>query len=809
MANGLSIAEAHERLIREGKNRIPQKRKGPIGLFLRQFQSWFVILLLIAAFISFILGETRQVFTIILILVITGFLGFIQEFRHQKIVEKLQNLVPSRAWVRRDGKIQEINKEDLVTGDLVILEKGDIVPADLKLSNSFGLLVDERILTGESKPIEKKEGWADRDILFAGTTIIAGSGEGEVIAKGAETKIGKIAKIASQISSPSILEENVKEISRFIMKLVTATIILVFLGNILLKGWGINIPELLLFISALAIGIVPEALPVVVLATLSTGAAKMAKKKVVVKRLSSIDDFGNIEVLCVDKTGTITENIPKIERLETDNEKMFWRIFLASTAGIKGERGGARDILDRVLLERVPKEERKDNWQVLFRIPFDPSLRKQMAVVKKDREILMIIKGAPEEILRLSELTKDRRKIIEEKIHQEGEEGKRVYALAFKEVKEGEDFASVVKKGGFSFCGFASFTDSIKPSTEKVVDKAGKLGVDIRILTGDTPELALKVGREISLIEGKGVISGFDLEKMSEDESRKVIFENKIFARVTPEQKFQIIRTLKEKFSVGFLGDGVNDAPALRAANVGIAVDSASDVAREAADIVLLEKSLRVIIDGIEEGRKTFLNVMKYIRYKLASNFGNCYTLAIISLFIPFLPLLPAQILLLNLLSDFPLISVAVDNVDEREIGRPQKLDLKETAALIILLGVISSLFDFGFFAIFRNFGERTLQTLWFMESVLSEIVFVFSIRTSFFFLRAKRPAALLLFLSALTSIITIFLPYTFLGAYFYFVRPNIAMVGGVLGIVLLYFSTTELVKLWYYHRLRQVKSLP
>lgn len=815
-ASGLIANQVKNKLVSEGKNVIPRKKKGILPLFFHQFRNWFIFLLILASIISFILGETRQVLTILLILGLTGTLGFIQEFYYQRTVEKLQEFISAKVWVRRDGELEEIDKEDLVTGDILILEKGDVVPADTRVSEAKGLLVDEAILTGESRPIEKvslklltlpKSIIEAKNIIFAGTIIVEGSGEGIVVKKGAGMEVSKIAQLTERTYAPSAFEQDIKKISNFIMKLVIVTLALVFGGNILLKGMGINIPELLLFVSALAIGIVPEALPVVALVTLSVGALMMAKKKVVVKRLSAIDEFGNIEVLCVDKTGTITQNILQVDRIFAEDEKNFWRIFLAAVEPIKGKKGKIKSLFDKALLEEAKKETRESVWTCLFKIPFDASLRRDVIVVKNNKEVLMITKGAPEEILKLSKLSEKERKIFEKQFQDEGGAGKRVYALAAKEVDEEADFLTESKKNDFCFYGLASFSDSIKPTAKLALQKANKLGVSVRILTGDTPQLALKIAQEIDLAgPDDRVVSGFELERLNQNQIKRLVLETKIFARVTPEQKFQIISILREKFSVGFLGDGANDAPALKVANVGIAVDSAADITKEAADIVLLKKDLEVIVDGIEEGRKTFANIMKYIKYTLASNFGNCYALAIASLFSPFLPLLPAQILLVNLLSDFPLISVAVDSVDEREVLTPQKLDLKPMATLIVLLGMISSLFDFTVFAFFRGFGEGILQTVWFTESILSEIVFVFSIRTRFFFLKAKRPAKLLLAVSTLTALITLVIPFTPLKDIFFFSRPKIWMIFAILAIVFAYFVITEMVKLWYFKVLDRKK---
>jgi Mg2+-importing ATPase len=459
---------------------------------------------------------------------------------------------------------------------------------------------------------------------------------------------------------------------------------------------------------------------------------------------------------------------------------------------------------DIALFEKSPKETRDllRKFEVISEIPFDPfRLRNSVLLKNSDGKRILIVKGAPEIILKLSSKFEGgfNRDQVKKEIGEEGKKGKRILAIGFKEFEENE--YSEKDEKDLTFLGHFTFLDPLKRTAKSAIDLAKKLGLQIKILTGDSPEVAGLIGKEIGLIDDpQKVILGETLDSLSKEEFEKKCFQFQVFARVSPETKFKIIEFLQKKFEVGFLGEGINDAPALKIANVAIAVKGAADVAREASDIILLKKDLKVIVDGIKEGRNIFSNVNKCIKCTLASNFGNFYSIAAISLIIPFLPMLPPQILLVNLLSDFPLISVASDRIDVEELKKPKLYQLNQIILLIFLLALTSTIFDFIFFGIFRKVEPQFLQTLWFIESILTEIALIFSIRTRHFFLKTKRPSSILISLAILTSLITLILPFTNFGqVFFHFLSPPLPFLLIVISLVFGYFISSEIVKLIYF----------
>jgi Mg2+-importing ATPase len=438
----------------------------------------------------------------------------------------------------------------------------------------------------------------------------------------------------------------------------------------------------------------------------------------------------------------------------------------------------------------------------LGEIPFDPQRRRNAVLVREDAQTVMIVRGAPEEIIRLSpSVAEPDRPALAGWITGKGLAGERSIAIAKRVMPPGTTGITKEDERDLEFLGAIAFTDPIKPSAYRAVDKAKELGVSIKIITGDSSEVAGAVGVRIGLIEDPTrVLTGSELMEMPPDKRGQALVENAVIARVTPEQKYEIIRILQSSFTVGFLGEGINDAPALKLAGVSLAVDSAADIARDAADIILLQKNLEVIIEGIRGGREVFANTVKYLKATLASNFGNFYAIAISSLFISFLPMLPLQILLLNLLSDFPMISIATDNVDAAEVTRPKKYQIREIVLIATILGVVSTVFDFMFFAVFVNQGAGTLQTNWFMGSVLTELVFLFSIRTKLPFYKASRPSGIVLALTGCAAALAVVLPYTLFGQVaFHFIPPTAMQLGIILGLVGAFFVCAELVKDFYY----------
>ncbi len=808
---GLSQSEVELRLLKFGKNEVVSTKNSWFSILLRQFVSPFFYLLLIAFGVSLFLGEKLDAFMILTFVCINAILGFIQEYRSEQTLALLEKVIASKVRVMREGKELLIESILLVPGDIVILEPGDIIPADLRLLESYGLSVNESVLTGESIPTAK-DALSNNQICFSGTEVVSGKAKGIVFATGNNTNYGDVARLASETKKQSTFEKELGRLSKFILVLVVITLLFVVGINSLVKD-TFNLVEFLIFAIALSVSVIPEALPVVTTFSLSIGARHLAKRSVVVKRLSAIEDLGGIQILCSDKTGTLTENELAVVGMRTeDSEKLFLYAALSGSESLHSRNAGnnAFEVAIASELSKYKKALRlRSGFQKILEIPFDPMRRRTTALMENKVSHIVISRGAPEAILPLCNLTKEEKRQAMEWERERGLLGVRSLAVACKTNRGKAKMNSLNgQEEGMDLLGLIAFKDPIKKTTFDAIAKAKELGVQVKILTGDSPDVAAAVALDVGLIDDiEKVITGEIFEDMDSQTQHDAVLAYDVFARVTPQQKYKIIQLLQEHSEVGFLGEGINDAPALKIANVGMVVQSASDVAREAADIVLLDRSLRVIVDGIHEGRAVFANTSKYITTTLSSNFGNFFAVAIVSLVIDYLPMLPLQILLVNLLTDFPMISVATDTVDKSEVDSPKKYDLKSFAFLALTLGVTSTFFDFIFFAIFRTQGPSVLQTNWFIGSILTELIFIFSIRTRRFFMKAKFPSWTLLVLVIIAAEAAILFPYTGIGHnVFKFVSPTPQSLIIILGIVGGYFVTTETVKLMYYRMVgRQV----
>lgn len=809
---GLNVTESIARLNKVGLNVVDGRELKWWQIFLRQFKSPFIYILFFAVVLAFCLGEKIDAIMILIFILINTVLGFCQEYRSEKSLFLLKKYVVARAHVRRDGKDDLINAVNLVPGDIIMIETGDVIPADIRLLEVDNLVVDESVLTGESIAVSKGSAVLDeiadeiheaKNLAFSGTTVVGGKGVGVVLATGRSTFIGEIAKLTIETHRESIFEKGITKFSTFILKMILVILIFLFVSNVLIKGQEANIAELILFSIALAVSVIPEALPLVTTLSLSRGALRLARDKVVVKRLSAVEDLGSIEILCTDKTGTITENKLAVVAVESDNKKEC--VFYAAVASsfLSTKEAEPNNSFDLALWKKISSEEKKKIKTAirLHEVPFDPARRRNDVLIKTDNGCELVVRGALEEVVSLCVgMSEDRTQEIKKWAEKAGSLGHRVLAIGVKKMNDSK-CKIIEEEKGLEFLGLVAFADPIKSSTKDALARAEELGVKVKILTGDAKDVAGAIALEVGLIDDMNkVITGAELEEMM-DEKRMIAVENyNVFARVSPQQKFLIIQLLQKKFEVGFLGEGINDAPALKLANVALVVDGASDIAREASDIVLLNSSLGVIIDGIKSGREIFANTVKYLKITLISNFGNFYAIAIASLIISFLPMLPVQILLLNLLSDFPMIAIATDTVDVAELHRPRSYNVREVVTMAIFLGVVSTIFDFIFFALFYKQAPEVLQTNWFIGSVLTELVLIYSVRTHFFCLCAKRPSATLTFLSVLAVIITLVLPFTIIGTkLFKFSTPSINSLGLIVGIVICYFLITEFVKFLYY----------
>lgn len=809
--DGLSVSTASQLLSQYGENTLVSKQNSTLSIFIRQFKSPFVYLLFAAFLLAAFIGQKLDASMMLLFILINAVLGFYQEYKSEQTVKLLKKYLVSKIQVVREGKTKSIDVNLLVPGDIVLLEPGDIVPADIRLIDSYNFSIDESALTGESAPVFKnfkpaksfpKNALNAVNLIFTGTTVSSGTARGVVIATGKNTNFADIVKLTSKGVRESSFEKELGRFSNFTLIVVLVTLVIVIIASLSIKP-NPNLTELVLFALALAVSVIPEALPVVTTFSLSIGALNLAKKDVVVKRLSSVEDLGGMQVLCTDKTGTLTENKLQIEEMsgKATGKILIYGHLASFYQG--SSRNLGNNAFDLAIEQKIKKDKIVDfeKYQVISQVPFDPQRKRVSSLVKTGDGYLLITRGAPEEVVKLCRLSPLLKRQNLNWTVNRGKEGKRVLAVGYKKIESEKVKDFIKEEKDLVFCGLMSFIDPIKSSAYDAVKEAQNLNVALKILTGDSPEVAKDVALKVNLISAdESVISGEDFEKMSIGQKHKAVENYKVFARLTPAQKYAIIKLLEEKYSVGFLGEGINDAPALKIANVAIVVDEASDVSKDAADIVLLKKDLKVILEGISGGRRVFVNTQKYIRATMASNFGNFFAVSFVALFIDFLPMLPLQILLVNLLSDFPNISIATDRVDPELVTRPRRFSLKEFALVSIFLGLISTGFDFIFFATFRNGGESVLQTYWFMGSIITEIFLIFSIRTNRFLFKASKPSKTLVVLAFSAVLITLAIPLTSLGKeIFGFTKPHLNSIMTVFAITIAYIMVTEVVKDAYF----------
>jgi Mg2+-importing ATPase len=787
---GLSSTEVAERQMQYGPNALPVLRYRLLRLILRQFRGIFNLLLLGAAAVTFALGEVIDGSFILLFVFLGTALNVFQEYKSNAAADKLKSYFVRSITVRRDGHDQEVPIVEIVPGDILNLESGDIVPADAVVRQANSLLVDETTFTGESIPVSKQAATAltqepdDEHRLLQGVVIISGNALAEVTATGTRTRFAAIAKTASAVQAESELTKGIDRISTFILRATIITLLFVVLANVLIEGKDTNIPQLLVFAIALAVSVIPEALPLVLTFSLSRGALQLAERDVIVKRLSSVQDLGSVNLLCTDKTGTITENRLVYQNNYIAPDSRFHPLVLARLAA-HGLKEHSPEPFDRATDEALSPEQRKElaAFELLEEEAFDPAVRSNGAVVRlNDGSRLHIRRGSPEYFFERDLAPREK---LGAWLEDEERQGRRVLGVSYDD------------GSGAMFGGFVSFADTLKATTVETIAAARRLNVVITIITGDALKVAEAVGREAGLVaDSDEVIKATEFLALPVQERHKRIGIIRVFARTTPEQKLELIGLLKEQYTVGFLGEGINDAPALKAAHVSMVVQSAADVARETADIVLVKNDLRVIVDGIRLGRETHANTLKYIRATLVSNFGNFYAVAIGSLFISFLPMLPKQLLLLNLLSDFPMMAIAFDRVSEQEVARAQLYDFRSLYIIFITLGLVSTVFDFIYFGLFYRISPEVLQTNWFIASVITELLLMVSIRSMLPIEKAGWPAPLVVFISAVAFAITLALPMIpWTAALFGFTRPTAAHLVLIMALALLYLVTTELVK--------------
>ena len=771
---GLSAQEAQARLDQFGPNEpAATKHYSFFSDLLHVFSNPLVLILVIAAVASAFLGEKVDAGIIGTIVLLSAAIDLTQTYRSQQAVEQLRKQVAPTATVLRSGEWIEIQRRDVVPADMVRLSAGDLVPADCRLLTARDLYVLQASLTGESMPAEKEatgepaSAKADaRNMVFQGTSIVSGTATAEVVQTGPRTAFGDIVSRLAARPEETAFDKGLRNFSHLLARTVFFLVLFLIFVSIARHR---DVLQSLLFAVALAVGLTPEFLPMITSVTLSKGAVAMARKKVIVKHLSSIQNLGSLDVLCSDKTGTLTAGTMTLDRSLDPFGNPSQRALELAYLNSKFETG-IRSPLDEVILRQPPPKT--GDYTKCDEIPFDFERRRLSIVVQHQTNRILITKGSPEGIIpllsgyelegKVEPIGADAAKRIRQKSDELNDQGYRSLAVAYVEVSARANY-SVHDECNLILAGFLTFSDSPLADAAQVLASLKQDGVEVKVISGDNDRVTGHVCTQVGIEPGK-IITGEDLDRMTDPALAHDAEETRVFARISPVQKNRILLALKHHgHAVGFMGDGINDAPSLHAADVGISVPSAADVAREAADVILVEPGLRVLHDGIIEGRKAFGNVMKYLLMGTSSNFGNVFSMAGASIFLPFLPMLPTQILLNNLLYDLAQITIPTDNVDDTYLQKPQRWDIGLIRNFMLFIGPISSIFDFLTFYVLLHFFRTTeaqFHTGWFVESLATQTLVLFVIRTSKNPLRS-RPSGPLLATCLAVVALGLYLPFS------------------------------------------------
>lgn len=817
--NGLSSQEAGRRLQKYGHNELVQKpHVSTLKLFLKQFKSPLLLVLITAAVVSALMYDWLDAVIILTIVMASSVISFRQEHNAKKAVEELKKLISIKCTVLRDGASVEIPASELVSGDVVLLSAGSLIPADGRILESSDLFVNEAALTGESFPSEKKAGVIDpsapiqqiSNAVFMGTSVRSGSATILLTETGRRSRFGKIAGKLEREVPENDFERGVRHFSYLLTRIISILVVLVFAINIIDQK---SIFESLLFAIALAVGMTPELLPAIITITLSHGARQMAQKGMIVKKLNAIESFGSMDVFCTDKTGTLTEGVITLDRAADaggNSSKSVERLACINAFFQKG----LKNPLDESLLRKMDREKYDfSDLTKVDEITYD-FIRKRLTIAVQpsdSEETQLISKGAFNQILSICTfiesngapiaLTSGHKQQLTKQYKDWSSDGFRVLGVAKKKLDSAHAAISKADEQNFIFCGYLLFYDAPKEGIAQVLGDLKTLGVELKIITGDNRYVTAHIAKQVGINYHK-IITGGELQHIREEALTHHVHKTDIFAELDPQQKERIIRALKRAgYVVGYLGDGINDATALYEADVGISVDSAVDVAKDSADLVLLEHDLSVLHDTIREGRTTFANTLKYILTTSSANFGNMISMAAASAFLPFLPLLAKQILLNNLLSDIPAISLAGDNVDEEIVRRPQKWRLPFIRNFMVVFGLTSTVFDFLTFAVLLlilNASATEFRTAWFIESLLTEVLIIFVIRTRGWFYQS-RPRRMLMLNALIVTLISFSLPYLPISHITGFIPLPLALVGAIIAISLLYVVATESIKSRFY----------
>lgn len=815
---GLPESAALERLKLSGPNRLEDKKRfSAFYIFLSQFKSPIILILLLATIISAVVQSFVDSAIILAIVFLSAILGFVEEYSASTAVEKLQKRVSVQCRVIREEREKNVPMEEIVPGDIVLLSVGSLIPGDGIVVESNGLFVNQAIITGEDFPAEKKPETADvqsslserRNMLFMGTSVANGSGKMLVVATGRDTVLGQIAHRLRLRPSATEFERGIQRLGYFLSEVMLILVLAIFILNVIFKR---PILDSLLFSVALAVGLTPQLLPAIIVTNLSKGSKLMAKAGVVVRRLAAIENFGSMNILCMDKTGTITKGSVELEGAYDADGKPSDNVFIAAYINAKLQAGFINPLDEAIVSSR---QIDVSNFQKVGEVPYDFERKRLTIAIQESSDLTkysyIITKGALEKVLEISNsLLKDgnifpldqtKKDDILAMYRSWSEQGFRVIGVARKDL--GPNIAcSKECECDMIFIGFLRFFDPPKEGIGDVLSELRRLGVNLKIITGDNRFVAAHVASSVGLKVTK-ILSGKDLDGLSDEALLRMAEAAEIFAEVDPRQKQRIVIALKRMGNVvGFMGDGVNDALALHSADVGISVDSAVDVAKDAADFVLLHKDLKVLTNGIIQGRHIFANTLKYVFMATSANFGNMFSMAVASIFLPFLPLLPKQILLINLLTDLPEMTIASDRVDETYINAPHRWDIGFIRRFMVTFGPLSSIFDFATFGLLllARVDQVLFRTGWFVESVLSAATVIFSLRTRLPFYR-NAPARSLLLVSLCVMAFVLCLPYSFVAPIMGFAPIPPRLLAGIFIIVVTYFTSAEFMKRLFYNR--------
>ncbi len=823
---GLSSEAAERRRGEYGVNTIVHEQAAGWWRYpLHAFNNAFVLLLLALAIIAALTGDFEAAALIAVMVFISGVLRFTQEYRSSKAAMALKRMVQNTASVTRGGVKSEIAVDELVPGDIVHLSAGDMVPADVRLVASKDLFVSQSALTGESIPVEKfaDGGPVSETVNFLehpklclmGTNVVSGSGTGVVVETGASTVFGALARTVTGHRVETDFDRGVGQVSRLLIRFTLVMMPAVFLINGFTKGdWT----QSFFFALSVAVGLTPEMLPMIVTANLARGAVNMSRKSVIVKRLHSIQNFGAMDVLCSDKTGTLTQDRVILERhldaLGRDSEKVLQLVYLNSYY-----QTGLKNLLDVAVLRHAELERGlrlAGSYRLVDEIPFDFERRRMsVAVETEKREELLIVKGAVEEVLSVSALVElDRqahpledceRERVRELAYELNNQGFRVLAVAFRRFPLGKNVYGVADESDLVLAGFIAFLDPPKESAAPALRALKEHNVAVKIITGDNEVVTRRICDEVGIRYGR-IILGHEIDALDDAALAATAEDAAVFAKVSPMQKSRIIQALQARgHVVGFLGDGINDAPALRQADIGISVNSAVDIAKESADLILLEKSLMVLEEGVIEGRRTFGNILKYIRMGVSSNFGNMFSVLGASAWLPFLPMQPIQLLVQNMLYDFSQTAVPFDRMDADYLKSPRRWDTGALARFMLVFGPVSSVFDYVTFMImWFVFGAKTpasrslFQSAWFVEGLLSQTLIVHTIRTRKIPFIESVASAPLLLMTAVVMLAGLVIPFTELGDHLDLSPLPVAYYGWLFLILAGYMALAQAVKMWF-----------